>query len=244
MRPSEFVATPHRIQANDIGGARYAPVLSAAPQVRKSAHLNPPALGDLRRRARARTSASRTRGQSLVEFTLILPIMLILLLLVGDFGRMFAAGITIESAARTASEVAAAEYLRAGAPIDYTEIHRHAWSSVCDEASTLPNAEPGGGGECEGLPTVVCVHDGVDAGCGNVYNDALGTAGCPAVAAGTSNAIATGGEAVPTKYVEVIVCYRFSTILQMTLPSIGGPLSSLGGDFFMERSRVFTVADY
>lgn len=210
---------------------------------KERAILNLPSLGDLRRRARARTSDS-ARGQSLVEFTLILPLMLILLLLVGDFGRMFAAGITIESAARTASEVAAAEYLRAGTPIDYSELHRHAWSSVCDEASTLPNAEPGGGGECEGLPTVVCVHDGIDSGCGNVYNDALGTAGCPAVAAGSSSAIAGGGEAIPSKYVEVIVCYRFSTIFQMTLPSIGGPLSSLGGDFFIERSRVFTVADY
>lgn len=204
------------------------------------------ALGVLVGRFRARTSDS-TRGQSLVEFTLILPIMLIILLAVADFGRLFAAGITIESAARTAAEVASADYKHALIlpSIDYAAIHKGAWSSVCDEASDLPNATAGsGGGQCDGLPTVVCVHDTLDTECGNLYNGASGTAGCPAVAAGTSNAIAPGGEAVPSKYVEVRVCYRFSTIFQMTLPSIGGALQALGGDFFIERSRVFTVMDY
>ena len=183
----------------------------------------------------------------MVEFTLILPIMLIILLVVADFGRLFAAGITVESAARIAAEVAAAEYKRAPTPIDYTAIHRYAWSSVCDEAAKLPNATPGGTGECDGLPTVVCVHDSADTGCGNIYNAASGVpAGCPGLALANrpSNVLAGGGETIPSKYVEVRVCYRFSTFLSITLPSIGGPLSSLGGDFFIERARVFAVADY
>jgi hypothetical protein len=37
-----------------------------------------------------------TRGQALVEFSLVLPILLLLLLTVGDFGRLFAATITID----------------------------------------------------------------------------------------------------------------------------------------------------
>lgn len=195
----------------------------------------------VRRRYPTRTSRT-SRGQSLVEFTLILPIMLIILLVVGDFGRLFAAGITIESAARNAAEVAAAEYNRAlvNPPVDYTAIHRDAWSSICGEASKLPNATPGGTGECDGLPTVVCVHDGADSLCGDRYNAGSGTpAACSQVAAGTSNALS--GE---SKFVEVIVCYRFNTIFSMTIPSIGGPLQALGGDFFIERSRVFAVADY
>jgi hypothetical protein len=180
----------------------------------------------------------------LVEFTLVLPIMLIILLVVADFGRLFAAGITVESATRNAAEIAAARYNQAllEPSIDYTEIHRTAWSTVCAEAAGLPNATPnGGGGECDGLPTYVCVHDGGDAGCGAVYNTSSGTAGCPAVAAGSSTAMAGGAD---QKYVEVGVCYRFNTIFSMTIPSIGGPLEALGGDFYIERTRVFAVADY
>jgi hypothetical protein len=201
------------------------------------------ALGVLVGRFRARSTDS-TRGQSLVEFTLILPIMLIILLLVGDFGRLFAAGITVESAARNAAEVAAAEYNRALLlpSVDYAAVHKAAWSSVCDEASTLPNATPGsGGGECDGLPTLVCVHDTADPTCGSVYNDASGVpAACASFAAGASNGL-TGSE---SKFVEVRVCYRFNTIFEMTIPTIGGPLQALGGDFFLERARVFSVADY
>jgi Flp pilus assembly protein TadG len=184
-----------------------------------------------------------SRGQSLVEFTLILPIMLIILLVVGDFGRMFAAGITVESAARNAAEVAAAEYNRALTlpSIDYTAVHRAAWSSVCDEASKLPNATPGGTGECDGLATRVCVHDNTDPQCGNLYNAGSGVpVSCTSVLAGTSNGM-NGSE---SKFVEVLVCYRFNTIFSMTLPTVGGPLAALGGDFFIERSRVFSVADY
>lgn len=202
------------------------------------------ALGVLVGRFRTR-SADSTRGQSLVEFTLILPIMLIILLLVGDFGRLFAAGVTVESAARNAAEVAAAEYNRSLLlpSIDYAAVHKAAWSSVCNQASKLPNATPGsGGGECSGLPTVVCVHDGADLGCGNSYNGAV-PAQCQALlpANRPTAGPATGAE---SKYVEVRVCYRFNTIFEMTIPTIGGPMQALGGDFYLERARVFSVADY
>jgi len=175
---------------------------------------------------------------------MVLPIMLIILLTVGDFGRLFAVGVTIESATRNAAEVAASEYNRALLlpSVDYAAVHRAAWSSVCDDASGLPNATPGsGGGECGGLPTMVCVHDAADATCGAVYNDGSGVpAACPSVSAGASNGL--GGS--ESKFVEVRVCYRFNTIFEMTLPSLGGPLQAIGGDIFIERSRVFSVADY
>jgi Flp pilus assembly protein TadG len=60
----------------------------------------------------ARCERARLRGQALVEFALVLPIVLVLLLTVSDFGRLFATTITIESAARAAAEVAATEYSR------------------------------------------------------------------------------------------------------------------------------------
>jgi TadE-like protein len=194
------------------------------------------------------TAGNRSGGQSVVELALVLPLLMVLLLTIADFGRLFSAGITIESAARTAAETASAEYLRAVTPVDYTSVHRAAWQSVCDEASSLPNATPGSGsGECDGLPTVVCVHDGVDPLCRYAYN-ALGgiPAGCPSLEAGTrpTNAQLPESGSNSWPYVEVRVCYRFSALLRVNIPFIGGTLSTLGGDFFLERSRTFSVANY
>ena len=200
-------------------------------------------------------AASTAGGQSLVEFSLILPILLILLLAVADFGRLFATGITIESAARTAAETAAIEYFRefaavTPAPLDaaaYGRVHEQAWRTVCDEAQSLPNATPSSGGECDGLPTIVCVHDGGDTSCSTLYNSS-GTppAGCPALAGAPPNntQAAQAGFSETSKWVEVRVCYRFTTVFSLQLPFIGGTLTPLGGEFFLERIRTFTVADY
>lgn len=197
----------------------------------------------------------RSRGQALVEFTLVLPILLFLVLTIGDFGRLFAASIVVESAARTAAEIAAAEYLREvpnptpPPPVTtagYGRVHQYAWQSVCDEASSLPNATPGSGGsQCDGLPTVVCVHDGWDPNCSGAYNDGSGIpAACAALDPGSRPTNAQTGGSEISRYVEVRVCYRFSTFFQISIPFVGGTLSPLGGDFYIERTRTFTVADY
>jgi len=202
------------------------------------------------------TAGSRSGGQSLVEFALILPLLLVLLLTIADFGRLFSAGITIESTARTAAETASTEYLRevervAPGPVSasgYFSVHQAAWQSVCDEAAWLPNAAPGGGGgECSGLPTVVCVHDDADPSCADAYNTGGGIpAGCPSLEAGSrptnTQLPESGSNTWP--YVEVRVCYRFSALLRLDIPFIGGTLSTLGGDFFIERVRTFNVANY
>jgi hypothetical protein len=197
---------------------------------------------------RAPAPRSRTSGQSVTEFALVIPILLLILLTVADFGRYFAASIQVESMSRTAAEVAAQEYVREVAaapsdPRDYDLIHSLAWQSVCDEGRDLPNASPGsGGGECSDLPTRVCVHDGLDAICGSVYNEGSGVAAeCTAVAgAPPTAALDSQGHA----YVEVTVCYRFSSVLQLTIPFLGISLTPLSGNFFIERTRHFTAADY
>jgi hypothetical protein len=189
---------------------------------------------------------------------MILPIMLVLLLTVADFGRLFATGISLESAARAAAETAAGAYLAelrtsGGLPplttAAYDRVHKAAWQSICDEASRLPNATPGSGGsQCSDLPTLVCVHDSGDPGCATIYNaGGGGTTGCPQVAAATDNAPVdpTSTVSATVKYVEVRICYRFSTILPgINIPFLGGTLSPLSGNFFLERVRTFTVADY
>lgn len=85
------------------------------------------------------------RGQSLVEFALTLPMLLILLLGVADFARVFSAGITLEASARNAAEAAALERLRSGpapTPGDsafYARLHEIAAKAACTEARSLPN---------------------------------------------------------------------------------------------------------
>lgn len=191
----------------------------------------------------------------MVEFALVIPLLMVLLLTIVDFGRLFNAGIMIESAARTAAETASAEYLRevqrvAPGPVTtsgYTSVHQAAWQSVCDEAASLPNATPGsGGGECSGLPTVVCVHDGADPSCGVAYNAGGGTAGCPNLAASSrpTNTQLPESASNTWPYVEVRVCYRFTALLRVDIPFVGGTFSTLGPDFFLERVRTFNVANY
>lgn len=191
-----------------------------------------------------RSTAGHARGQSLVEFTLVFPIMLLILLTVADFGRYFAAGITVESLARAAAETAAGEVVREPPPLGgaaYARLHRYAWQSVCDEAAGLPNVKYNGPGvQCDNIPTLVCVRDGVDPDCATVYNATGGIpAACSSFATPLTNTANGDGSSV-----EVRVCYRFSTLLPMEIPFIGGSLSPLSGDFFIERTRAFAVMDY
>ena len=201
-----------------------------------------------------RGAVGGTSGQSLVEFAMFLPVLLLLLLTVADFGRYFAAGITIESVARTAAELTAREYLREEAatgggalsPAAYARVHAHAWQTVCNEAADLPGIVTGGSDNpCSGIATVVCVHDFSDPGCANSYNDGGGIpSGCAALAPAARPNNAIGGSSEASRYVEVRVCYEFETILPVEIPGLGGPLTPLQGAFDIERDRVFTVVDY
>ena len=184
------------------------------------------------------------RGQALVEFTLVLPILLVLLLVVGDFARLFATGIAVESAARDAAEVATQEYLRnppTGAAGYYASVHAYAVDTVCNELRDLPNSGYSSG-LCSGIPTIVCVHDGADPDCGTIAPPgAVPAPQCSSFSAGALPSSAQAGGSETSRYIEVRVCYRFSTILNIT--NIGGiPLPF--GDFYLDRDRVFTVADY
>lgn len=75
--------------------------------------------------------------------------LLMLLLGIADFGRVFAAGITLEAAARDGAEAAALERLRNPPPTPcdpaclqayYQALHQLAARTVCNEAALLPNS--------------------------------------------------------------------------------------------------------
>ena len=193
------------------------------------------------------------RGQSLVEFALVIPILMILFVGIADFGRIFNAGVVLEASSRDAAEHSAQKYLAnpPGDPSDppplrlsvpapapdpsyYVDLHADAAKVVCAESNIRPNTDATGT-TCPTWPAVaVCVHDGQDPICGTVppgFN-ASPPPQCTQLAGTWSNAEPAAGE----RTVEVRACYRFTSILRLSLFSLG--------DFYLERTRTFTIPCY
>ena len=183
-------------------------------------------------------------GQSLVEFGLILPIMLVLFVAFADFGRIFANSVLLEAAARNAAELAANEYL-ANPPNDlsttstagatyYDPLHLLAARAACQETRELPNTQyDTATATCPGMPLVqVCVHDGVDPSCAGETFGATIPANCSAMATPPTNS--QGGRL--DRWVEVRLCYRFTSLVDVPLVSFG--------EFWLERTRTFAIPCY
>jgi hypothetical protein len=196
-----------------------------------------------------RASRSR-RGQSLVEFALVLPMLLVLLLGITDFGRVFQAGIVMEAAARNGAEAAAQEYLQMSrgdavlTTTEYSRLHGVALEAVCAEAERLDNRVESGG-VCTMPAAAVCIHD-EDA---NLPGYA-GAGWCGTESATAPAECHTLQGWTPDKrdadlpWVEVRVCYEFTTLINLQdlqLPVANG--LNLGS-VWLQKDRAFTVADY
>ena len=127
----------------------------------------------LRRLFDASKSIRRSHGgQSVVEFALVLPLMLILLLGTLDLARIYTTMMSVESAAREAADYGTtygAGKWQAGAPLDgtVTEMQRRA----CLAASNLPDYEdpdndPATG--CTNPSFAYCVTASIGGTCGAV----------------------------------------------------------------------------
>jgi hypothetical protein len=217
---------------------------------------------------RRRESARPIRGQSTAEFVLIAPILLLLLVAIADFGRVFATGVAVEAATRNAAELAAEDYVRnppgvqtvlprdrlaAPAPTSgynsyYDDLALKAAKTVCVELRNLPNTTYNSAdGSCGSWPIVrVCVHDqtsnNANNHCGQSITgfDPSPPAECttlpppgdpswdPSMTGGGNG---PGGD--PSRYVEVRVCYPFTTIL--SLPIVPSRV-------IFQNTRIFTIA--
>jgi TadE-like protein len=190
-------------------------------------------------------------GQALAEFALVLPILLVLLLAVADFGRVFAASITTEASARNAAEIGAIERLRNKPPDPvlypaefnsyYTALHEQIAKVVCSELSVLPNTTfISADRTCPTMPLIgVCIRDDMDPMCGQPISGFSSTipANCTQMAEPWS--FYSGREAL-SHSVEVRVCYQFTTLfnLHFTLPgNVGLDL----GEVWIQRERVFAL---
>ncbi len=154
----------------------------------------------------------------------------------------------MESAARTAAEAAAVEYLRevnSGEEPEYNMIHERAAEVACREAK-LADVDQG---TCARWPVIrVCIHDlaagHTDCGQPKFYGTGSALPDCPQTnfaapsAASALLVVPTDANSAPREaYVEVRTCYRFSTLLPLSefLPI---------GEVFLQREATFTVADY
>lgn len=192
-----------------------------------------------------RAGRFNARGQSLVEFAFVMPILVILIVGVADFGRIFAHGLALEAAARDAAEIAANEYLAIppgplsspaplGDPNYYDPLHLRTARVVCAETRNLPNsAYDPLTTDCPGMPLVqVCVHDGQDTSCAVEPFGATIPAQCTGMTAPPTNSQAGSS----SRWVEVRVCYRFTAILQLPIISFG--------DVWLQRARSFVIPCY
>lgn len=186
----------------------------------------------------------------MVEFALISPILIMLVVIVADFGRVFAASLSLEAAARNAAEAAANEYLAvppggltldqpapAGAMAYYAPLHAKIARTVCAETSDLANSNFNNGtGACTGMPLIqACIHDGQDTECAGEAQGAAIPAECAGMSPAPTNDNGAAGTPRP-RWVEVRICYSFTPILQLPLLSFG--------TLWLERTRTFTIPCY
>jgi hypothetical protein len=182
----------------------------------------------------------------MVELALVLPILIMLVVIVADFGRVFAVSVTLEAAARDAAEAGANEYLaHPPGPLDqpapaanaafYQALHQKIAKVVCAETRNLANSSfDAGTGSCAGMPLIqTCVHDSEDTECSSEAQGAAVPAECPSMSPPPTNGHL--GTSQP-RWVEVRICYHFTPILQLPLLSFGA--------IWLERVRTFTIPCY
>jgi hypothetical protein len=165
---------------------------------------------------------------------------MILLIGVADLGRVFAAGIVLEGAARDGAELGARSYLKenpSGPPTPgtyYQDLHLRVAKVVCSEMKNLPDTTfDAATGTCPSMPLTVCVHDGIDDACASQAFSGTPPSGCSIFDSPATNSNTSGDVSA---YVEVRVCYRFSSITQSAFFSFA--------PIFLQNARTFTVANY
>lgn len=191
------------------------------------------------------------RGQSLVEFALVLPMLLVLLLGIADFGRVMSQGMVLEAAVRNGAEAAAQELvqLERNKPAgldgeDYARLHEIALKAVCEEAEVLPN-RAASGDICSMPYVAVCVHDaaqGDSLDCGGEATSAPGE--CTVMDAAWGAEIEQTTPAQPLSYVEVRGCYRFTTLFNLTDLDLPFGWSLSLGEVWLQRDRAFVAGNY
>ena len=167
----------------------------------------------------------RTSGQSLAEFAVIVPVLMLILLGIADFGRLFASAVAIEASAREAADYGAFDasyWTSANYATTVAEMQRRACTAAAGShlegySSSDPN-------------NATCVNPGF--GCTLERNGA--TADCLA-SAGFTNGVDCSDPAVePPCTVHVRMTYQFSTLL---------PFGPMAGTIEIGRDSRFRISN-
>ncbi len=155
----------------------------------------------------------RRAGQSVVEFALVFPILLLLLVGIADLGRLYNSVVAVESAAREAADYgafAATNWSPVNIPVTIGEMERRACTSVAgSHLQDYETTDPVNNTTCTN-PTITCTleRNGASTDCG--------TSG--GVTDGVDCSIAT---TEPPCTVHVRVSYQFHLILAIPpLPAV------------------------
>jgi hypothetical protein len=166
-----------------------------------------------------------SRGQSIVEFALILPLLLIMFLAVADFARIYSSMLTIESAAREAADFGAFKSSNwDGDPLDPASNHSKTLIQMqeraCIAARTLPD------------------YVGPDTGCVNpIMTVELQEAdGSPGVNCGDET------RTVPCR-VFVTLSYDFHLISPLSINAFGVHVG-FPDTISFERTSIFAISDF
>jgi hypothetical protein len=168
----------------------------------------------------------RSRGQGVVEFALVLPLLLFLLLGIADFARIYATQIAVEAAAREAADFGAF----------------YPWKWEGDPADPGSNA----GKTVQGMLDRACLatknlpeYVGPDDNCSNPsFSYVLDTP--PGVKSDECSAVPRGH--IPCK-VTVTLGYRFDLIVPVSIP-FGDRTLGLPSTLHFERTSTFAISDF
>lgn len=113
--------------------------------------------------ARIRPPLRRPRsGQSVVEFALVLPVLLLMLLGIADLGRLYNSAVAVESAAREAADYGAfvaTNWTPVNIPVTVDEMRLRACTAVAgSHLQDYETTDPGGNTTCTN-PSFTCTLD-------------------------------------------------------------------------------------
>jgi Flp pilus assembly protein TadG len=179
----------------------------------------------MRTPARSRTQS----GQSVVEFALVLPLLLIILLGIADMARIYTTMLTVESAAREAADYGTLyPWQWQGDPTDpasnYSKTVVEMERRACIAAQNLPDYA-GSDGSCSN-PAFSMSLDTTPAGPG------LTVADCPTISRSST----------PCN-VSVTLTYEFRLIVPLNL-RLGDVQLGLPSTLTFDRTSVFAISDF